>query len=202
VDRDGKGKAVPHQEPLPEAEAKGEAMIFVGIDPGKHGAIAWMDGERKTIEVHDCPLDGAEYDFQAMRDLLSGIISLHIQVTIEKVHSMPSDGKCSAFSFGVGYGAWLALVGGVLRVKPTLVDPRSWKRTMLAGIANDKAAEATALKQRFQGNPVCSQLHGPRGGLRDGRVDALILAEYGLLTWRLGNRAPCAHRPAADAAKP
>jgi hypothetical protein len=31
-------------------------VIFVGIDPGKHGAIAWMSGERKDIEVHDTPL--------------------------------------------------------------------------------------------------------------------------------------------------
>jgi hypothetical protein len=30
---------------------------------------------------------------------------------MEKVHSMPSDGKASAFSFGVGYGAWLAICG-------------------------------------------------------------------------------------------
>jgi hypothetical protein len=169
-------------------------MIFVGIDPGLHGAVAWLDGERKQVNVRDCPLDGGEYDFQAMRDLLSEIGVLHMAVTIEAVHALPHDGRCSAFSFGVGYGAWLALVGGVLRVRPNLVSPQTWKRTMLAGIANDKQAEAKALKQRFQGHEICSQLHGPRGGLRDGRVDALWLAEYARVTWKIGARPACIHR--------
>jgi len=172
-------------------------MLFVGIDPGLNGAIAWMDGERKVVEVHDCPLDSSGgYDFERMRDVLCAAHVLDMVVTMEKVHAMPSDGKCSAFSFGRGYGAWEALIGGVLRVRPNLVDPRTWKRAMLAGVANDKKAEAMALKQRFQGHPICSQLHGPRGGIRDGRVDALLLAEYGRLTWKLTKRPPCAHREA------
>lgn len=163
-------------------------MIFVGIDPGKHGAIAWMDGERREVHVRDCPLDGDEYDFLAMRDLLSEIGVLHMAVTMEQVHAMPRDGKCSAFSFGVGYGAWLALVGGVLRIQPTLVSPQTWKRTMLAGIANDKAAEARVLAARMQGHDIEAMVRGPRGGLKDGRVDAIFLAEYGRLTWKLAGR--------------
>jgi hypothetical protein len=144
-----------------------------------------MDESRTVVEVRDCPLVGGDYDFQGMRDLLSNATMLRMVVTMEKVHAMPSDGKCSAFSFGRGYGAWEALIGGVLRVAPNLVAPQTWKRTMLAGIPNDKQAEARSLKQRFQGHAVCSRLHGPRGGLRDGRVDALLLAEYGRLTWRM-----------------
>jgi hypothetical protein len=116
-----------------------------------------------------------------------GAASATTVVTMESVHAMPTDGKCSAFSFGRGYGAWEALCGS-LRIVPNLVAPQTWKRAMLAGIANNKAAEAQALKQRFQGHPVCSQLHGPRGGLRDGRVDALLLAEYGRVTWKLSSR--------------
>jgi hypothetical protein len=162
-------------------------MIFVGIDPGKLGAVAWMDGERKVVEVRDCPLDGGEYDFQGMADIVRRFPT-STTVTMESVHALPSDGRCSAFAFGAGYGAWLGILGA-FAMTPNLVSPQTWKRTMLAGIANNKAAEAQALKQRFQGHPVCSQLHGPRGGLRDGRVDALLLAEYGRVTWKLPGRA-------------
>lgn len=171
-------------------------MIFVGIDPGKHGAIAWMDGERKQVEVADCPLVAGENDYFGMWKALQNASwngAAQTVVTMEKVHAMPTDGKCSAFSFGVGYGAWLA-IAGMLRLTPNLVAPQTWKRTMLAGVANDKKAEATALKQRFMGHPVVSQLHGPRGGLRDGRVDALLLAEYGRVAWKLSNRTACVHR--------
>jgi len=169
-------------------------VIFVGIDPGLHGAIAWMDGERKAIGVVDCPLDGTEYDFAKMADVLRRVNDISEcrlpappTVTMEAVHALPTDGKCSAFSFGRGYGAWLGICGA-LWLTPNLVAPQTWKRTMLAGVANDKRAEGVALKKRFQGHPVCSELHGPRGGLRDGRVDALFLAEYGRVTWKLSGK--------------
>jgi hypothetical protein len=167
-------------------------MQFVGIDPGKEGAIAWMDGERKHIEVHDCPLlPSGGFDHGSMLKLIwrarrveAGTETIF---TMEEVHAMPNDGRCSAFSFGRAYEAWIALLGAAGET-PRFVSPQIWKRTMLAGIANDRRAEAVALKQRFQGHPICSQLHGPRGGIRDGRVDALFLAEYGRLIWRLGGR--------------
>ena len=171
-------------------------MIFIGIDPGLHGACAWMDGERKQIHVDDTPLENGEYNPRKAAELVRSVFAWSLNgdghhippiVTMERVHSMPSDGKCSAFSFGVGYGGWIWLLGA-LGLTPNLVCPQTWKRTMLAGIANDKAAEAMAFKQRFQGHPICQQLHGPRGGLRDGRVDALFLAEYGRVTWKLSGR--------------
>ena len=167
-------------------------MRFLGIDPGLHGALAWMDGERKQIEVVDCPLTAGEYDYfgmwKAFDDATAGGTIASI-VVMEKVHSMPGDAKPAAFSFGIGYGAWLAICG-MFRVPPNLITPQTWKRIMLAGVANDKKAEAVALKQRFQGHPICAQLHGPKGGLRDGRVDALFLAEYGRMIWKLtGKRA-------------
>jgi hypothetical protein len=162
-------------------------VIFVGIDPGKRGAVAMMMADGSRVQVYDCPLtDDGEYDYQGMRDMLTANfqyggsgLTVPLAVVIEKVHAMPHDGRASAFSFGVGYGAWLALVGGVLRIKPTLVPPQRWKRSMLAGIANAPQAEAEALRRRMGDRLPAGMLEGPRGGLRDGRVDALWLAEYG-----------------------
>ena len=164
-------------------------MIFIGIDPGKHGAVAWMDGDRKTIEVVDCPLEvGGDYHFQAMADIVRRFPTDSL-VTLELVDSFKSDRHWQAFGFGIGYGAWLGILGS-FALCPQLVRPQVWKRTMLAGIANDKRAEGKALVQRFQGHEIVSKLYGPRGGLHDGRVDALFLAEYGRLQHRLlGKRA-------------
>lgn len=162
-------------------------MIFVGIDPGLEGAVAWIDGERKTIEVRDCPLESkGVYDYMAMRDLLSNIVSVRMVVTMEKVGAMPTDARRAAFTFGIGYGAWLALVNGVLRVRPNLVTPRSWKYSMLAGVANNKKMEAKVCEQIFKGYQISRMLYGPMGGLRDGRVDALLLAEHGRRHFKLG----------------
>lgn len=173
-------------------------MIFAGIDPGREGAIAWMSGTRDVIEVHDTPLSAAHpsgYDVAGMAALVRRMISAvetaspcglcpgPVKLTIEKVHALPHDGRSSAFTFGVGLGLWYGILD-TLGVSYQAVDPQRWKRTMIAGIANDGAAEALALERRFAGRPL--ELRGPRGGLRTGRVDALFLAEYARVTARLG----------------
>ena len=162
-------------------------MIFAGIDPGKHGAIAWMDGDRRNIQIQDCPLDGEDFDRGAVLYLLQHELQSNTVVTMEKVHSMPHDGRVSAFAFGRAYEMWimgLAAVG----LRPQLVCPQTWKRTMLAGVANNPAMEGKILIQRFQDRNIASLLYGPRGGLRDGRVDAMWLAEYGRVHWKLAGR--------------
>ena len=174
-------------------------MIFVGIDPGKHGAVAWTDSERKLIEVHDCPLTGDGFDFASMDVLIANAMAEcrgdGIRAVIEDTISVPHFDARSGSRFlpasdktlHLSLGAWLALLGA--RHIPTeMVQPKTWKRTMLANVPNDKRAEGKALTQRFQGHAICTQLHGPRGGLLDGRVDALWLAEYGRVTWKLSGR--------------
>lgn len=168
-------------------------VIFIGIDCGKLGAVAWMDGERKVIEVHDTPLfaDG-DFDLLKAWALLQTAtwniseVSVVIEDTISVPHVsskgprfIPASDKTLHFSLG----AWCGLCAS-LRLPVTLVHPRTWKASVLAGVANDKATEALVLQQRFQGRIHQRVLHGPGGGLRDGRVDALWLAEYGRTQWK------------------
>ena len=165
-------------------------MRFVGVDPGLHGALAFMDGERKQVEVRDCPLIAGEYDFYGMWKLFddaTGGGTVASIIVMEKVHSMPSDGKCSAFSFGIGYGAWLAICG-MFRMPPNLVTPQTWQRDMIGGlkcVASGKQSSALAAINLFP--TIRAKLYGPRGGLRDGRCDALLMAEWGRRRWKLGS---------------
>lgn len=169
-------------------------MIFVGVDPGKHGALALMDGERKRVEVHDTPLlaDGT-FDLQAAYELMRRACwegAAETVVTIEDTVSIPHVAQGQRFlpasdkALHFSLGAWCALAA-VFRIRPRLVVPKTWKRYMLAGVANDNEAEAKALELRFQGHDIASRVRGARGGLKDGRVDALFLAEYGRMAWKL-----------------
>jgi hypothetical protein len=173
-------------------------MISVGIDPGKHGAVAWMDGERKVIEVRDCPLAGSSLDYAAMDDLLANAqlagqgddVRAVVEDTISVPHVVATGARflpASDKTLHLSLGAWLALLGA-RGISTEVVHPKTWKRAMLAGVANDKAMEANVCKQLFQGHAVASQLHGPRGGMRDGRVDALLIAEYGRRGWKVQSR--------------
>lgn len=174
-------------------------MIFAGVDPGKRGAIAWMTGTRSRIEICDVPLlpDGG-YNIDAMASIIRqiksqasdltpcGLCPGEIVLTMEWVHAMPSDGKCSAFAFGEGFGIWRGVLGA-LGIEPQHADPAAWKRAMLAGLAPGKAAAVEQAARLFPA--VDGQLRGERGGLKDGRAEALLLAEWGRRQYRIGRRA-------------
>lgn len=166
-------------------------VIFVGIDPGKHGAVALMDEQRRGIELHACPLgpDG-DYDRAAMLGLLRHIFAADSQqpaITLELVHSMPHDGVVQAFDFGRGYGYWQMACTAV-GVEPMLVRPEEWKREMLAGLPSGKRSSVEQAIRLFPDASIRNQLYGPRGGLVDGKAEALLLAELGRRRWRLGGK--------------
>jgi hypothetical protein len=168
-------------------------VIFVGIDPGKEGAVGWMDGERRNIGIADTPLlpDG-NYDifgaYKLLQDAcLNGSVPVH--VTIEDTISVPHVARGERFlpasdkQLNMSLGIWLGLCPS-FRATMAVVHPKTWKRSIFAGIANDDVAEERAIKQRFAGHSIVDELRGPKGGKRPGRVDALAICEHGRVTWR------------------
>lgn len=163
-------------------------MIYTGIDPGQDGAVGsvFPDG---VVEIVDVPLFVAKgkksYDVGGMVTILRRLADLArhstgagLTVAIEKVHSMPKQGVASSFTFGKGYGIWLGILSA-LEIRHVLVTPQRWQGKVLAGVAKDSPAEEAAVAARLypQASP---HLRGPKGGLREGRVDAVLLAHYGL----------------------
>ena len=78
-------------------------MITIGIDPGKGGGIVFINGD-KIIEMYKCP-----NTIQDMAELLepykvSWDSNIDVIAYIEQVHAFPTDGRSSAFKFGVNYG--------------------------------------------------------------------------------------------------
>lgn len=172
-------------------------MIFVGIDCGRLGAIAWMNGERRGIEIHDTPLTAAgDYDLRKAWEILARL-SEHADkatVVIEDTISVPHKARGESFIpasdkvLHESLGIWRALCAS-FSLPVTLVHPKTWKASVLAGVANDDAAEEMVLLQRFQGRLDPMDLRGPKGGARPGRVDALWLAEYARIQHRMSGAA-------------
>jgi hypothetical protein len=170
--------------------------VTIGIDPGLDGAIAIIDGRTdvrpselfketgRAIVIHDVPAfaakTGRSYDIQAMLGILRPYDGEGARVFLEKVHSMPDQGVASSFTFGVGFGIWQGILAA-LGMQHTLVTPQRWKKVCLADVAkNNDAAEAAHAARLY---PAASALiRGPRGGLKTGRVDALLIAHYGVVT--------------------
>lgn len=157
-----------------------ESRTYIGIDPGSSGGIAIIrpDGRSSAFPTPYC--DG-DYDEGAMRELLDMAIDEGRPMPcaiIERVHSMPSQGVASMFSFGAGYGLWRGMCAA-MRIPYRLVPPQTWQKVMLAGEdkSDKKAASVRVARRLF---PDVSLRKSERGRVdHHGMADALLIAEYG-----------------------
>lgn len=147
--------------------------IFVGIDPGKNGALAAIrDSERPMLVPFED--DGESYInvfrrlFSIRRDTLAPVY-----VMVEKVWAMPHEGVSSAFSFGMNFG----LICGIAKSIGFEVEsatPQQWQKHF--GISGDKQEHIAKAKEMFPSanlkrTPRCKKDH-------DGFADAILIAEY------------------------
>lgn len=143
--------------------------LFIGIDPGKSGGIAYIDTQDNisgTMPYSDTEL------LNLCRDA-SHDWGKEVVCCLEKVGAMPGQGVVSMFSFGqsVGY------IKGVLesfRIPYQEITPQKWKREF--GLTSDKAKSAEVCGRLF---PDVSLLATPRCKKpHDGMAEALLMAEY------------------------
>ena len=141
--------------------------MIVGVDPGLTGAIAWLDGA--DVRVFNMPVQKywkrSRVDPVRLRDLFPPSASL---VVVEQVNAQPSFGAAGSFSFGMTYGAILAVLD-LLRLPIYLVRPQEWKKTVLPSADHSKAA---AVQYVYS-------LYPQLGEVRHDAAEAVCLALYG-----------------------
>lgn len=141
-------------------------MIYIGIDPGKKGALAAIDEGGEYVKTWDSLLF-LEYCRNIYRTGKKAV------ACVEKVGAMPGQGVTSMFNFGKNVG-YIEGVLETLGISYQLVPPQKWKKEFSLG--SDK-------KQSIE---VCKRLF-PDISLRrtdkcrtddDGMAEALLMAEY------------------------
>ena len=146
-------------------------MVYIGIDPGKSGAIACLkDYESGMVDVELTPFDEAAYvsklSFYAKSYAIRGCV-------VERVNAYPGQGVTSMFNFGTNYG----FIQGVLRAVGMpfeLVPPGTWKRAF--GVTKDKNTSVAVAQRLF---PDASLLRTEKCRKPDdGFAEALLMAEY------------------------
>lgn len=148
-------------------------MIFIGIDPGKSGALAAIGTGENSHTI--TTIKFKEY---AYRDYIRNLMmamdeSPRVYCVVEKVHAMPGQGVTSMFSFGENYGN----IRGILEsffIPYELVDPRTWKKEFHLG--RDKQDSILAAKALFPGVNLKSTERSTKDS--DGIAEALLMAEY------------------------
>lgn len=164
--------------------------IYLGVDPGDKGYICALDPLEGFAEF----LSNASQPQQIIKELRHLQMNFGVKrVCVEHVHSIPRASAKSNFTFGFNVGmlhcAFLGIGFGV-----DLVTPKVWQKH--AGIllpATPKGVDADATKKiaaarkkhlKESVGKICNRLypdisvHGPQGGLLDGKSDALMIAHY------------------------
>lgn len=149
-----------------------EACIL-GIDPGLHGAVAWMLPSGEVLDAADLPiLDEGPRRKSIDAARLAAMLRRHRigRAVIEAVHARPTDAKTAAFTFGRNYGALEAVVLAA-GISLERVQPIAWRR--LAGLpagAPKDASIAAALRLCPSSRPYLT---------RHDRADAVLIGLWG-----------------------
>ena len=100
--------------------------FVIGIDPGRNGGIVGLTNGNINI-IGKMPLQPSDIWGYFADDLGIPLIGKeNIHVFIEDVHSMPTDGVRSAFSFGKHLG-WLDMLLAYYHLDITRVVPSKWQ---------------------------------------------------------------------------
>lgn len=170
---------------------------WVGIDPGFSGSIGVIDEHGRYVMHQDVPLTGGEgrsREIDAMK-LAAIVIAIlrfcpePVRVFLEWPQTRPGEAPESSKRFGVGLG----LMEGVFAAHGIPVEkvaPNKWKGQL--GLSGKEGAELDARRQAvemaesFIKALPADVLRGERGGLKDGRAEALLIAWWALTRTREG----------------
>ena len=142
-------------------------MVYIGIDPGAKGSMCVISNGKVLFKDFDLK------EYSSTLKALSSPYDTEIMVAVEKVHAMPGQGVSSSFSFGQRLGELEGILTA-LQIPYELVAPKDWQKACGIPAKSDKKGIASVIQKLYP----TAELYGNKGGLRDGRSDALGLAHF------------------------
>ena len=138
--------------------------IWIGIDPGKSGAIAAVGQDYYIVESYF-------RDELGCADIVHNLINEHkiVCAAIESVHAMPKQGVVSMFNFGANFGAWKGILAA-LGIPFRLVTPQEWQKGYFAKGEGKEGSLAAARRLFPQVDLSRKKDHG--------KADALLIADW------------------------
>lgn len=172
----------PKLKPIPQGQ------VWIGIDPGMKGAIGAIDTHGRFLWVKDLPVTKqgrkGEFDLPGIAAIVEEISQYASpRVLLEWPTTRPGEAAESSKRFGVGLG----ILEGMFVAKghkPERISPNGWKgRLGLSGKKDNQRGarqQAVDMAEEFIRDMPEGAVRGPRGGLMDGRAEALLIAWEGL----------------------
>jgi crossover junction endodeoxyribonuclease RuvC len=156
-------------------------MNFVGIDPGFTGGIALISDAGLTVwEIPIHWVGEKQYkslDLPLIKQIFQALPQ-PVKIVLENPTTRPKEGAEQCFRFGKGIGCLEGLMVG-LGIDYTLISPMAWMGGIgVPGKDHDIGCQQRIeYVRRFYADADYLWL-GPRGGLKDGIVEACCMALY------------------------
>jgi hypothetical protein len=152
---------------------------YLGCDPGTSGAICILSPWTSETLFYDTP-GGKQPPGNLCIELAYYAPTINV-AAIEDVHSLYGMSAKSNFNFGRNVGMVTEAIETALAiqdnaVKLTKVQPKIWQKEV--GITAKGKAIKQAVADLAHTLYPKARLYGPRGGLLDGRADALMIAHW------------------------
>jgi len=163
-------------------------MQYIGIDPGTQGALCSLNPGLKTCKFFNTP--DSKLLSATLDETFTWLLSTSTATTkaaIEDVHSIFGMSAKSNFQFGRNLAFVETIVHLLFRKdRITYVTPKVWQKGCGIEFTYPEAAtpaeKAKIRKLTIAGKALelypDAQIYGPKGGLKDGRADALMIAHY------------------------
>jgi hypothetical protein len=153
-----------------------ERCLFIGVDPGKTGAVAVINDLGEAHWVDDIPRLGGEVDAHGFVEMLREWREPFLSAAIERTQAMPQTPRSVCHSLGMSEG--MALAGLLMLCDVRIVRPRSaeWKRVMR--VPADKAKAKEMAEMMFP-----AMKHRLTRASDHNRAEALLLADYARRMW-------------------
>jgi len=144
-------------------------MNYIGIDPGKKGAIACVSDYGVSFICH--AKSTLQEQSKWLKERRNGF------AMIEKVGAMPGNGGTSMFQFGLSAGQSEGLVVGA-EIAYEMIIPRKWQKEfgLLARTSKSGVKESKTLKKNRH-KEMAARLF-PSIEVTKDNADALLIAEY------------------------
>lgn len=144
-------------------------MIYIGIDPGKKGAMAILHEDGNSI-IYPFSEEGYK---EVLADYSTENFMCRARCCLEHVSAMPGNGSVSMFNFGENFGFIQGLLTAY-EIPYELVRPQKWKKEF--SITADKNQAIDVCKRLFP-NAILKRTE--RCKVDDSNfAEALLMSEY------------------------
>jgi crossover junction endodeoxyribonuclease RuvC len=130
--------------------------IYLGIDPGVNGAIAFYRVGSNKLKIEDMPTfkqkvgkkERKQIDSKQLVKIIKSLKKIN-HAFVEKVNAYPQQGVVSVFNFGYSYGVIIGILAG-RSIPITYVLPRKWKEDINLQTKKISRKRPTTNKKEFK----------------------------------------------------